>query len=80
MADVTLDYLDRMIKARFGALSKEISATHNKLDMLAASMNDLASTHATHGEITAVHDELGRLRESVTDLEARVRELEPDNA
>jgi cell division protein FtsB len=38
----------------------------------------IAATHATHGEITAVHSELGRLRETVTELDARVRELEPD--
>jgi ubiquinone biosynthesis protein UbiJ len=79
MAEVTNEFLARMINSRFAALSKEISATHHKLDMLTTAFNDLASTHATHGEIAAVHSELDRLRQSVTDLEARVGELEPQN-
>src|SRR5262249_7435668 len=77
MAEVTNEFLARMIQARFTALAKDISATHHKLDMLTASFNDLAQTHATHGEIEAVHSELDRLRQSMTELEARVGELEP---
>jgi ubiquinone biosynthesis protein UbiJ len=78
MVEVTNEFLAKMIQSRFAALAKDISATHHKLDMLTTSFNDLAATHATHGEITAVHSELGRLRETVTELDARVRELEPD--
>jgi ubiquinone biosynthesis protein UbiJ len=77
MSEVTNEFLARMIQSRFATLAGEISTTHHKLDMLAASLNDLASTHATHGEIEAVHQELNRLREDVIDLKARVRELEP---
>ena len=65
-------------RSRFGALAKDTSAIHHKLDMLTASFNDLAATHATHGEITAVHMELSRLRQDVTELDARIRELEPE--
>jgi cell division protein FtsB len=77
MVEVANEFLAKMIHARFAALAKDISATHHKLDMLTASFNDLAATHATHGEIEAVHSELDRLRLDVIALEARVRELEP---
>jgi ubiquinone biosynthesis protein UbiJ len=77
MSEVTNEFLARMIESRFKTVAGEISTTHHKLDKLAASFNDLAATHATHGEIEAVHQELNRLRQDVIDLKARVRELEP---
>ncbi len=79
MPEVTNEFLAKMIQSRFAALAKDISATHHKLDMLTASFNDLAATHASHGEIEAVHTELSRLRQDMTELDARVRELEPDS-
>lgn len=77
---VTLDYLANMIKARFSALAKDISAVHGRLDLLTASVNDIAATQASHGEISAVHAELDRLRQQVTDQEARLLELEQPDA
>jgi ubiquinone biosynthesis protein UbiJ len=79
IVEVTNEYLARMIKARFTVLSKDISATHNKLDMLKTSLNDIAETHATHGEISAPHEEVDRLRRHVSELDARVGELQPPN-
>jgi hypothetical protein len=79
MAEVTNEFLARMIDSRFKATAAEFSAVHHRLDMMTTALNDVASTHATDGEVKAVHTELDRLRQVVTELRAQVEELRPFN-
>jgi hypothetical protein len=65
-------------KAQFQAVVRDMGAIHQRLDSLTAAFNDLASTHATHGEITAISTELDRLRQLVMEQDARIRFLETE--
>jgi hypothetical protein len=77
MADVTNEFLARMIDSRFKVMAKEFSAVHHRLDMLTTSVGEIASLRASHEEMSVVHEELGRLREVVTGLQAEVEDLKP---
>ena len=77
MAEVTLDYLARMIDARFKATAAEFAAVNHRLDMLKTSVNEIAALRASHEEISVVHDELDALRQTVTGLRAELEELKP---
>lgn len=77
MAEVTNEFLARMIDSRFKALAADISDTHHRLDMLQTSVNEIASLRASHEEISVVHDQLNHLRQTVTRLRAEVEELKP---
>jgi hypothetical protein len=79
MAEVTNEFLARMIASRFNVMAAEFSAVNHRLDMLTTSVHEIASLRASHEEISVVHDQLNRLRQTVTELRAQVEELKPTN-
>jgi hypothetical protein len=78
--DAVLDILKglrREMRAGF-TVSQELSVVHHRLDMLTSAYNDLATTHAIHGEISALHSELDRVRQHLFDHEKTIKVLEPE--
>jgi hypothetical protein len=74
-----LKKMRRENRAHFNTMARDMSAIHGRLDLLVTSHHDIAAAQASHGEISAIHSEVDRLRQLVSDLDARVELLEPED-
>ena len=78
MADVTNEFLSRLIHTRFEVMTRELSALQTRMDLVLASVRNLATTHASVGQVETVQEELNRLRRHMINMEARITALEQD--
>ena len=71
--------LDRKVTTldhKVSGQGRDLAVVMQDVRMIRAAIHDMGETRVTEGQVTVLHEDVNRVQHRLTDLEARVEELE----